>query len=190
MTDHTAGTPEYTGTVHEYDGILEHDNRLPRWWLLTLFGAMVFAGVYWMYFHTLDIGTGLRATYEADWKEVDDARKAKEASMPTSDAALLSRAQDAAAVARGKEVFTTVCAACHGQQGEGLVGPNLTDNAWIHGGAPSKIYTSVAEGVLAKAMPAWKEQLGPEKTRDVVAFVLTLKGKNLAGPRPAEGAPE
>lgn len=179
--------PEYQGVVHEYDGILEHDNRLPNWWLMTLFGAIVFSVGYWFYYHTFEVGLGTRASYEAEWSALEKARQAKEASQTLSDAVFVTASQDAAAVARGSTTFKSNCAACHGQNAEGLVGPNLTDNFWIHGPTPVDIYKTVANGVIAKGMPAWKATLGDGQTRDVVAFLLTLRGKNVAGPRPAEG---
>ena len=178
---------DYKGTVHEYDGILEHDNHLPNWWLMTLFGAIVFSVGYWFYYQTFQVEPGLHGTYVKEWEAHEKARIAKEAAQPIDDALFATRSQDADAVARGKTTFSTTCAACHGQNAEGLVGPNLTDGYWIHGGKGVDLYKTVSEGVLAKGMPAWKATLGDGATKDVVAYVLTLKGKNLPGPRPAEG---
>jgi cytochrome c oxidase cbb3-type subunit 3 len=180
-------TEDYQGNVHEYDGILEHDNHLPNWWLMTLFGAIVFSVGYWFYYHTFAVDPGLRGSYTAEWEAREKERLAKEAAQPISDALLVARSGDAAAVARGQEKFTSTCAACHGQSAEGLVGPNLTDAYWVHGGKPVDIYRTVADGVLVKGMPAWKATLGDAATKDVVAYLLTLKGKNVSGPRPAEG---
>jgi cytochrome c oxidase cbb3-type subunit 3 len=179
--------PHYQGTVHEYDGIIEHDNRLPNWWLMTLFGAVVFAVGYWFYYHTFGVGPNLRGAYESEWSEREKERAAKEAANPISNDVFLSAAKDAALVGRGETLFKTNCAACHGQSAEGLVGPNLTDHFWLHGAEPVDLYRTVAEGVLAKGMPAWKATLGDAQTREVVAYLLTLKGKNTPGPRPAEG---
>jgi cytochrome c oxidase cbb3-type subunit 3 len=178
---------EYKGTVHEYDGIIEHDNHLPSWWLMMLFGAIVFAVGYWFYFHTFQVEPGLHGTYVQQWDAREQARLAKEAAQPLDDKVFVARSQDADAVARGKTTFSSTCAACHGQSGEGLVGPNLTDAFWVHGSKPLDIYKTVSDGVIAKGMPPWKATLGDGATRDVVAYVLTLKGRNLTGPRPAEG---
>lgn len=179
--------PHYQGTVHEYDGIIEHDNRLPNWWLMTLFGAVVFAVGYWFYYHTFGVGPNLRDAYESEWSEREKERAAKEAANPISNDVFLAAAKDTALVGRGETLFKTNCAACHGQSAEGLVGPNLTDSFWLHGAEPVDLYKTVAEGVLAKGMPAWKATLGDGQTREVVAYLLTLKGKNTPGPRPAEG---
>ena len=179
--------PHYQGTAHEYDGIIEHDNRLPNWWLMTLFGAVVFAVGYWFYYHTFEVGPNLRGAYESEWSAREKERAAKEAANPISNDVFLAAAKDSAVVGRGETLFKTNCAACHGQSAEGLVGPNLTDNFWLHGAAPIDLYKTVAEGVLAKGMPAWKATLGDGQTREVIAYLLTLKGKNAPGPRPAEG---
>jgi cytochrome c oxidase cbb3-type subunit 3 len=89
-------------------------------------------------------------------------------------------------VAAGKAVFGQYCVACHGPEAAGLIGPNLTDHAWIHGGTPTAILQTVTAGVAAKGMPSWGPVLGPDKVENVVAFVLTLRGKNVPG-KPAEG---
>lgn len=177
----------YKGLIHEVDGIVEHDNHLPNWWLMTLFGSIVFAVGYWFYYHTFEMGSGVRATYESEWGALEKERQAKEAAHPLSNDTFLAAAKDEAAVGRGAATFKANCAACHGQNGEGLVGPNLTDHFWIHGPNPVDLYKVVADGVIAKGMPAWKVTLGDGPTREVVAYLVTLRGKNLPGPRPAEG---
>jgi cytochrome c oxidase cbb3-type subunit 3 len=87
----------------------------------------------------------------------------------------------------GEETFTTNCAACHRADGGGLIGPNLTDDAWIHGGTITDIYTTVTKGVLDKGMPAWEKVLKPEQLAEVVAYVTTLKGTNPANPKAPQG---
>jgi cytochrome c oxidase cbb3-type subunit 3 len=169
---------------HEVDGIIEHDNKLPNWWLFTLFGAIVFAILYWIAVETAGFVPGLRDTYRADYQAHVERQAAAAANRPLDDATLLAAAKDEGAVVRGKAAFMGTCAACHGQEGEGVVGPNLTDNAWIHGGSPMAIYGVIAEGALQKGMPAWKATLGDAGVKDVVAYVLTLKGKNLPGKAP------
>lgn len=176
---------EMNGEVHVYDGIEEHDNRLPRWWLATLWGAIVFAVGYWAWFETLGVGLSPRAEFDAELVAIA-ARDvaAQEQAGAVDDAQLLTLATDTAAVERGKVVFQSTCLACHAAEGQGLVGPNLTDNAWLHGGKPTDILAVVGNGVIAKGMPAWKPALGAEKVKDVTAFLLTLKGKNVPGKEP------
>ena len=95
--------------------------------------------------------------------------------------------KEPATVASGKAVFSAYCTPCHGPDGGGVIGPNLTDAAWIHGGTPDAIYTSVHDGVLAKGMPAWGTSLKPEEVTAVVAYVITLEGTTPANPKAAEG---
>jgi cytochrome c oxidase cbb3-type subunit 3 len=170
-------------TGHVYDGIHEHDNRLPRWWLVTLWGAIGFAVAYWLAYHTFDVLPLPRAQLQAELAAMAARHPAP------SDAAIASLRGDAAAIERGRAVFATTCMPCHGDKGQGVVGPNLTDDAWLHGHEANEIMKVVADGVLAKGMPAWQPVLGPDKVRDVTAFVLTLQGTHVPGKAP-EGVPK
>ncbi len=171
--------------VHIYDDIEEEDNRLPNWWLFILYATMVFAFVYWFVYHTAKLLPNPNEVYQ---REVADLVAARIKANPASPEAILALAKDSKAVAEGAEVFRTTCAACHGQHGEGLIGPNLTDRYWLHGAAPADILKTIREGVPAKGMPTWGPILGPERTLRAAAFVLTLKGKNLPGKAP-QGEP-
>ena len=168
---------------HVFDGIEELDNRLPNWWLGILWITIVFSAGYWFYYHTTSIGPSQAEELKQELAAIE-AKKPKEVAL--SDDLLASMAQDAQVVETGKQVFVQTCVACHAAQGEGLVGPNLTDNAWIHGSQPMAIYKGISEGYTAKGMPPWGPTLGEERTRAVTAYVLTLKGKNLPG-KPPEG---
>ncbi len=114
-----------------------------------------------------------------------------------TDQSLLLVSQIPARVSEGEAIFRQYCVACHQAQGQGLVGPNLTDGWWLHGGRPTDIHRVVTDGVPAKGMAAWGNQLGPARVQAVVAYVLTLRGTNVPGkepqgvelgPRPEEGA--
>ena len=142
--------------IHEYDGIQEYDNRLPNWWLYTLFGAIVFAGWYWLHFETFKIGAGPDAAYREEMAALE-AVKAKSAVKPEE---LIALSKDANAVKAGQEVFTTTCVACHGPGGGGTIGPNLTDPFWMHGGAPDKVFNTVRDGFAAKKVPILDEGTG------------------------------
>ncbi|MGE0791814.1 MAG: cbb3-type cytochrome c oxidase N-terminal domain-containing protein, partial [Sandaracinaceae bacterium] len=174
--------------IHEYDGIEEADNFLPTWWLITFYGAILFSIGYWFFYHEFQMGPTTSEQYAEDVASQTESAEADEAT-------LVALASDPSAVAAGQETFSTTCAACHGGRGEGLIGPNLTDSAWLHGGSPVEIYTSVRRGISADraliagsaGMPEWGPQLGEERTRDVVAFVLSVRGTNEEGGRPPEG---
>lgn len=173
--------------VHSVDGIDEYDNRLPRWWLATLFGAIVFGIGYWFSFHVFKAAELPR---EAWRREVMEAAEAEGKSVTVSAGALLELAKDPAMVAEGRAAFTTTCVACHGPGGGGNIGPNLTDEFWLHGGAADKIYETVKDGATAKGMPAWGPQLGNAKVQAIVAYVLTLKNTNVSGGKPPQGERE
>lgn len=169
------------------DGILEEDNHLPNWWLATFFGAIIFAFGYWQYYHVLAVGEQPGQEYAA-FKKERLARLAREAALATATGGisaekLLAMSKGAEAKA-GEQVFMTTCMPCHGAQGEGKIGPNLTDSAWIHGEEPLQIRESVDKGYALKGMPSWGPVLGQEKLNSVVAFVLTLKGRNVPGKAP------
>jgi cytochrome c oxidase cbb3-type subunit 3 len=166
--------------IHEYDGILEADNRLPTWWLLTFYLAIVFSAGYWMYYEAFQTGAGPLKLYYAE-----KAAVAEKNGVDPTDAELLALSTGPT-LDLGRQVFVTNCVACHAAKGQGKIGPNLTDAAWLHGGAPLDIFKTVRDGVPAKGMPAWGATLGRSSVTQVVAFVLTLRGTNVPG-KAAEG---
>ena len=170
--------------VHVYDDIEEADNKLPAWWLLTFYGAIAFALVYWFYYQVYGVGETQRQKYDA-------AVAAAEAEKSVvSNASLNALAADPTAVAEGSEIFATQCVACHDTKGQGRegLGPNLTDNYWVHGGSPIDIHYTVTHGIAAKGMPPWTPILGEQGVNDVVAYVITLRNTNVPGKGP-EGEP-
>ena len=174
--------------VHSYDDIEEYDNELPNWWLYTLFGAMVFAIGYFFWYEVLHAGPSQQQSYEAS--RVEDRRRDAERARrlgAMNDDGLRTLSHDAATVEQGRTLYAQNCVACHRADGGGLIGPNLTDNQWIHGGAPLRVFRTVSEGVAAKGMPAWGAQLGPDRTMSVVAYLLTLRNTNVAGGKAAQG---
>ncbi|MEW6743720.1 MAG: cbb3-type cytochrome c oxidase N-terminal domain-containing protein [Planctomycetota bacterium] len=172
-----------------YDGIEEYDNRLPNWWLFTLYGAIVFALGYWLYFHTLGAGPTLEARYQAEVAAHAEAQLARMAGQELTDETLLLMSQVTSTTQEGRQIFEQHCVQCHNTNGEGNIGPNLTDAYWLHGGKPLQLLKTVTEGVVAKGMQAWGSQLGPTRVQKVVAYALSIKGKNLPGKAP-EGEPE
>jgi cytochrome c oxidase cbb3-type subunit III len=149
----------------EADGIEEYDNPLPDWWVGLFWLTIIFAIGYTLHYHWL----GGRSQV----KELAAEMAAAEARWPQAAAAadLVVTPELARA---GSEVFATNCVGCHGRDATGGIGPNLKDAQWIHGGEPSQILSTVSGGVAAKGMPAWGPILGPEKTRQVAAYVASL----------------
>lgn len=172
-------------TGHDYDGIRELDNHLPNWWLFTLFASIVFGFGYWIYYESLDATPKQADEYRAELAQTEAMKAAFIASRgAATDETLVAYAKDAAKVEEGRATYMTSCAACHMAGGEGLIGPNLTDSYWIHGGKPTEILKVVAQGVPSKGMPAWEENLGVAKTEAVVAYLLTIQNTNKPGKAP------
>jgi len=168
-------------TDHEYDGIKEFDNPLPRWWLWTFAITVLFSIGYWLVLHNLKS----EGSFEIYANEMDELQR-RMAAAEVDEPKLLALAKDPAIVAEGRAIYESNCATCHGQRGEGMTGPNLTDGYWIHGNAPKDLFVSVAAGYPKLGMPAWGLNLGPERIERVIAFVLTIKDTNVPG-RPPQG---
>ena len=169
---------------HSYDGIQEYDNPMPRWWVITFWATIIFAVAYALNIGGIGAGPGRIAAYEQEMSEFKAAHPDTRAPDP---AALLAAVADDDEVKEGKEIFTKNCIACHGPDGGGVIGPNLTDDYWIHGGRIEEIGATVSAGVLAKGMPGWGKILKPDEVLEVVAYVWTLRGTTPAKPKAAEG---
>lgn len=173
--------------VHVYDDIVEHDNKLPLWWQLTLYGAVVFALVYWFGRRLDAIETPLQAyAKEIAAERAADAERARSRGT-IDDALLVTLSKDPATLAKGRETFTSTCAPCHRADGGGNIGPNLTDAYWLHGSRPMDLFRTVFGGVPNKGMPAWGPQLGDDRVESVVAFVLSIKDTNAPGGKAPQG---
>jgi cytochrome c oxidase cbb3-type subunit 3 len=164
--------------LHEYDGILEADNQLPVWWRWTLFTAVVFSAGYWFYYEEFHVGRSPTEAYYAE-----RAAEAEKTGADPSDGELLA-AMSGPEFELGKQTFANNCVACHEARGQGKIGPNLTDSAWLHGDEPLAIFKSIRDGVPAKGMPSWKPILGRAGVTQVTAFVLSLRNTNVPGKAP------
>jgi cytochrome c oxidase cbb3-type subunit III len=174
---------------HNYDGIQEFDNPLPGWWLATFYGTIIFAALYIGYYH-LGSGRGPNEELATELESVKAKQQTAQQGQPEGPNAeeLQAVFADAARRDAGKKIFAEKCATCHGPEGGGLIGPNLTDNYWIHGkGTLVDIATVVSEGVLDKGMPPWKTMLKKDEIYSVVAFVKSLKGSHPSNPKPPQG---
>lgn len=173
---------------HNFDGIQEYDNDLPRWWVW-LFVVTVLYGVAYPFVYGFPNGDFASQTID---QEVAAHRASRAASQPAalsaaSDAELLNIAAKAEVVQKGALVFATRCLVCHGDKGQGLIGPNLTDDYWIHGGNIGAIKNVVLNGVLEKGMLAWKDQLKADEIDSVVSFVWSIRGSNPPNPKEPQG---
>ncbi|MGD9903922.1 MAG: c-type cytochrome [Vicinamibacterales bacterium] len=184
---------EYEDKVlHELDGIKEYDNPMPGWLMAIWWGSLVFSAAYLMYY-ALSFGEG---TMDAEYRQqtaaaVGEVQAYFDANplVPPTPAELLGGAANPAVVGLGASRFARSCAACHGELAQGLIGPNLTDDRWIHGGSVEQIFQSVAKGWPAKGMPPWGRAVPPEELAALVSYVRSLQGSNPPNPRAPEGDP-
>jgi len=161
---------------HTFDGIQEYDKRLPNWWLLTFYGAIVFWIGYWFYTQDSQLATSDTAALELELGRIE-AVKLAESATQLDDGKLWAMSRNAIFVDAGRNTFNTTCASCHQANLKGTdaggIGPNLVDDTWIHGGKPTEIFHVVDQGVLEKGMPSWGPVIGAKKTSEVVAYILS-----------------
>ncbi|MDB5211471.1 MAG: cytochrome c oxidase subunit CcoP [Sediminibacterium sp.] len=173
---------------HDYDGIRELDNRLPPWWLYGFYACIVFAVIYlWRYEVSHTAPSSLDEYNMAMQKgaEEKEAYLLKSASkVDENTVKILSGESD---LASGKAIFTSTCAACHSADGGGLVGPNLTDDYWLHGGSVKDIFKTIKYGWQEKGMKSWKDDYTPVQIAQLASYVKTLRGKKPATAKEPQG---
>jgi cytochrome c oxidase cbb3-type subunit III len=157
---------------HDYDGIQEFDQKLPNWWLFTLYITIAFSVVYWIVRHQWMGGEYDFNKLDQQLALVEDARL-QETLAILNDDTLRGFADNAEWVARGRAIYLQNCAACHLVDLSGSVGPSLVDGEWVHGGNPTDIFNVITNGVIDKGMQAWGNQLGPKRIAETVAYILS-----------------
>ncbi|MEM7574360.1 MAG: cbb3-type cytochrome c oxidase N-terminal domain-containing protein [Bacteroidota bacterium] len=173
---------------HNYDGIRELDNSLPPWWLATFYAAVIFAPIYIWFVHFSPYGQSNAEQYLAEMAQAEEDVAAYLATQANAvDETNVVALIQAEALESGHSVFTTKCALCHGQLGEGGIGPNLTDDYWVHGGSISDIFSTIKYGVIEKGMQPWKKELRPLQIQEVASYILTLRGTDPPNQKDAEG---
>lgn len=175
---------EVTIREHVYDGIQEYDQKLPNWWLFTLYIAIAWFVVAWFVYYQTPLRTLTdQERIDAEVAAIEGKKKAELDSMlaSVSDESLKAMSADEAHVAAGKAIYETKCMACHAPNLAGInngppyIGVALNDTEWKYGGKPLEIMKTVTEGSpdLTKGMIAWKTQLGPGEIAQVVAYILS-----------------
>ena len=175
---------------HNYDGIRELDNHLPPWWKWLFYITIIWGFIYLLVYHVFDALPLMEEEYSI---VMEDAQLAREAMMALEgnniDENNVEFSDAAEVMANGKAIYDRECVACHAPEGQGLIGPNLTDNYWIHGGSISDIFKTVKYGVPQKGMISWQSKLTPSDMRDVSSYIMTFVGTTPQNPPPPK-APE
>jgi cytochrome c oxidase cbb3-type subunit 3 len=171
---------------HEYDGIQELDNDLPPWWKWLFIITIVFAAVYlvrlWV-FRADDLMQSKE--FQNEMAAAGAIAAERNANAAPFELVLL---EDATSLTKGKETWDKICAVCHLVDGGGLVGPNMTDNYWIHGNKLEDLWSVVENGVLEKGMISYKDQLSEQQRLEVISFILVeLHGSTPATPKEPQG---
>ncbi|MDT8887269.1 cbb3-type cytochrome c oxidase N-terminal domain-containing protein [Aquirufa regiilacus] len=173
---------------HTYDGIAELDNPTPPWFMYLFYSTIIFGLIYGAYYHVYQDGNIQEGEYKT---EVAAAEKAREAymkqfanSVNEDNVTVSTAAKD---LTEGSQIYSTNCVACHGDKGQGGVGPNLTDKFWIHGGGIKDLFKTITHGIPEKGMIAWEKTLNPLQVQKVASFILTLQGSNPPGAKEPQG---
>mgnify|MGYP000608867007 CR=1 FL=1 len=173
---------------HNYDGIQELDYPLPRWWLVTFWGAILFSIPYFIYFVFMN-GPSLNDSYNMDVKEIKKLQHNyfKELAIFKPEV-YASISQTPEMVDFGEKLFVQNCTPCHGPNAEGYIGPNLTDGYWMYSeGTPETVYPFVLMGAPAAGMPAWADKLSEDEVYAVISYVMTIQGREQVNPKIPQG---
>lgn len=169
---------------HEYDGIQELDNNMPPWWLYGFYVTIIFAVGYLLYYDVLGWGLSQEEEYQREVAMAAERFGIQEVeTRDFSQAVLLT---DTASLERGREVFnasTNLCATCHGQNAQGLVGPDLTNDYWKHGCDLQSIMVSISDGFPNRGMPAYGStvRIGDDDLLALASYIISIRGSNPAG---------
>lgn len=172
---------------HVYDDITELDNRIPPWFNYLFLGTIIFGIIYLIDYHVIKAAKLPADEYIEEVVAANLQKKIMLASGGTINENALVVLKDPEALKEGGEIFQKFCVSCHGPQAGGLVGPNLTDQYWLHGGGIKNVYTTIKKGVPAKGMISWELVFTQKQIQNTASFVLSLQGTNPVGAKPAQG---
>lgn len=173
-------------TGHSYDGIQEYDNPLPGWWKFLFWISVVFAPIYYLYVHAGIEGRSIHDQYNNHMASVFELRFAEIGELEPNRETILKYMNDEPKwLAVGKVIYQANCVSCHGADGGGIVGPNLTDDHWKNVRNVEGIAKVILEGAANGAMPAWKNRMShPNQVVLTAAYVASLRDNPVAGKAP------
>lgn len=173
---------------HDYDGIKELDNHLPPWWKWLFYATIVFAVIYLFAYHVIDIAPLSAEEYQMEMARAEEvASERKLIAGNTIDETSVEFVSTESNLVNGQEIFMSMCAACHRPDGGGSVGPNLTDEFWLHGGSISDIFGTIKYGVPEKGMISWEAQIKPADMQDLSSYIISIQGTNPPNAKEPEG---
>lgn len=172
---------------HDYDGIRELDNALPPWWKYGFYITIVIGVFYLLKFEVWHTGMNPTEEYNSEMATAKIETEAYLASAKENVDENTVTLMDAGGIAAGKEIYAKTCVPCHLAEGQGLVGPNLTDEYWIHGGSIKDIFKTIKYGYPDKGMQSWQSTYSPVQIQQLASFIISLKGTNPPNPKAPQG---
>jgi cytochrome c oxidase cbb3-type subunit III len=183
----SSNEPKEPNTGHNYDGIEELDNQLPRWWLGTLYATIVFSAFYFAYY-VLGEGPTLVKEYERSQQTaIYEAYLRGDNKKVVPEGELQAIFKNSDRRKEGQSVFSARCVACHGDHAQGGIGPNLTDDFWLHGARGTDLVRTIEKGITDKGMPPWGSMLKDTEIQSVAAYIHSVRGTRPAGAKAPQG---
>ncbi|TDQ11318.1 cbb3-type cytochrome c oxidase N-terminal domain-containing protein [Pedobacter metabolipauper] len=176
---------------HEFDGIAELDNPTPAWFMVLFYASIIFAVGYLLNYHVLGWGKLQEDEYVAELQQAETDKIAY-LQKPGNKANKINennvvQSKDPAVIQTGAALFKNACTPCHGEKAQGIVGPNLTDEFWLHGGKVTDVFKTIKYGVPDKGMIAWEKSLNAKQISDLTSYILSLQGSKPAGAKAPQG---
>lgn len=174
--------------THIYDGIVEQNNPMPLWWVALFLLCIGFAFIYWLHYEVANGGSLAQEYKDAMVAYKEKVEKNAPQVAEETEESLMAFMKGEQAVLEGQALFKDKCSMCHGENLEGKIGPNLTDNFWSLGdGSRKAVVHTILKGSAAKGMPAWEAVLKPNEVKSVAAYIFSKHGSNPANAKPPEG---
>jgi cytochrome c oxidase cbb3-type subunit 3 len=175
---------------HSFDGITELDNPTPAWFMVLFYGTIIFGVVYLFSYHVAGWGKLQEEEYAAELTQAENDRIAllqKPGTVAKINENNVEQSKEPSVLLAGATTFKTACTPCHGEHAEGTVGPNLTDEYWLHGGTVKDVFKTIKYGVAEKGMIAWEKTMSAKQISELTSYILSLQGSRPAGAKAPQG---